>query len=116
MNTLALKGIEKFKRMETRIGSCVFDNRLQILKKDCYIIKLARKPALALKLMLSKKNTLVTRAELVESVWDGRPTSSSTMNQTIYLLRNAFKALNDNRVQIKSISHAGYVLTDQSES
>lgn len=97
--------------MEMKLGDIIFDDKLQVLMKDEQIITLARKPTFMLKKMLSHKNELVTKAMLVDSVWDGRDTSLATINQTMYLLRKAFKALNDNSIVIKSVKHSGYVLT-----
>lgn len=97
--------------MEMNLGHCIFNDKLQVLMKDEQIITLGRKPTFMLKKMLCHKNELVTKAMLVDSVWDGRDTSLATINQTMYLLRKAFKALNDNSIVIKSIKHSGYVLT-----
>ena len=96
-----------------KLGNCIFDDKLQTLKNERNVVLLARKPSLVLRQLLAQKNELVTREVLIDSVWDGRTTSLSTMNQTIYLLRKAFKALNDDSVVIKSIRHSGYVLTNE---
>lgn len=77
-------------------------------------IRLTEKECMLMKLLIERKNQVVSREEILERVWGYRfSTSSRTIDNFIVRLRRYFEADSKNSTFIHSVRGVGYRFTDR---
>ena len=77
-------------------------------------IRLTEKECMLMKLLIERKNQVVSREEILERVWGYRfSTSSRTIDNFIVRLRRYFEADPKNSAFIHSVRGVGYRFTDR---
>jgi len=92
------------------IGKFEFDSQIDILKLDNSEVKLEPLPAKFLCFLIQHRGEVVTREQLLVSVWQNRVVSDDSIRKVVKKLRQAF---NDDARQpsyIKTVSMQGYSL------
>jgi len=92
-----------------RFGKAEFDQAALRLKIDGKPRKLERKPAQVLELLLLHAGEVVTREELMETVWEGRVVVENVLSTAVGKLRNELAGVD--AVQIETVPRVGYRLT-----
>lgn len=92
-----------------RFANVEFDEATMTLVVDGVCVSLERRPLQVLTELLHHPNEVVTREELFESVWNGRPTVDNVLANAITKLRKALGA--DAGSRIINIPRVGYRLT-----
>lgn len=91
-----------------RFGSAVLDERSLTLSVNGDAIEIERKPLEVLLHLLHHAGEVVTKDELIASVWPGRILSDSTMTSCLYKLREALR--DDDQTIVKTVHGYGYRL------
>jgi len=89
-----------------RFGSAEFDESRFVLLVGGQTVEVQRKPLEVLALLLRNSGEVVTREELLERVWDNRPTVEHVINNALAKLRSALGA--DNAASILTQPRVGY--------
>jgi non-specific serine/threonine protein kinase len=89
-----------------RFGSAEFDESNFVLLVDGRAADVQRKPLEVLALLLSNAGEVVTREELLDQVWDNRPTVEHVINNALVKLRAALGGTN--AAMIVTHSRVGY--------
>jgi non-specific serine/threonine protein kinase len=89
-----------------RFGTAEFDEVRFELRIDGEAVAVQRKPLEILAYLLAHPGEVVTRDELLESVWDGRPTVDNVVANAMAKLRSALGP--DNAARIVTQSRVGY--------
>src|SRR5215831_20507039 len=92
-----------------RFGSAEFDEAQFELRVAGLSVEVQRKPLEILDLLLTHAGEVVTKEELLETVWEGRPTVENVIANAMTKLRNALGE--DNARQIATQPRVGYRLT-----
>jgi DNA-binding response OmpR family regulator len=92
------------------IGKYTFIPAERLLKCGTEEMQLSQNEALTLKLLYDKRNTIVSRAELIIGIWGEVHLIDkfNLLNNIIYLLRSKLRG--DATVSIKTVSKIGYKL------
>ncbi len=72
-----------------RFGRAEFDESRFELRVDAQVVDVQRKPLEILALLLSQPGEVVTKQELLDIVWDGRPTVDNVVANALSKLRTA---------------------------
>lgn len=86
-------------------GTAEFDEAKLELRIDGVIVAIERRPLSLLAKILEHADQVVTKRELLQSVWDGRVTVENVLANAMAKLR---KALGDNALQLVTIPRVGY--------
>ncbi|WP_370305192.1 protein kinase domain-containing protein [Sinimarinibacterium flocculans] len=89
-----------------RFGGIEFDTQRNELKRDGQPVSIEPKPLAVLAQLLLHAGEVVTKAELIESVWGGRPISEQVVPNAFAKLRRALGAAHATR--IVTVSRYGY--------
>ena len=96
-----------------RFGNAEFDQAAMRLKVDRKPRKLELKPAQVLELLLRHAGEVVTREELMDTVWEGRVVVDNVLSTAVGKLRDALADVD--AVQIETVPRAGYRLVGSIE-
>jgi len=96
-----------------RFGNAEFDQAALRLKIGGKPRKLERKPAQVLELLLQHAGEVVTRDELMQTVWDGRATVEHVLSTAVGKLRNELAAIE--AIRIETVPRVGYRLVGSIE-
>ena len=89
-------------------GAFELDTIAHQLRRDGEAIRLPPKAVDALELMVSCSGQLVSRNQLVQSLWGDRIVNEQGLNQLIYLLRQALGRNADGQQWIETVPKRGY--------
>lgn len=89
-----------------RFGTAEFDAVRSELRVGGVAVEVQRKPLEILAALLARPGEVVTKDELLESVWLGRPTVENVIANAVTKLRSALGA--DNAVRIVTLPRLGY--------
>ena len=89
-----------------RFGNVEFDEARFDLRVGGEKVAIQRKPLEILALLLARAGEVVTKEELLDSVWGGRPTVENVLPNAITKLRGALGA--QNAARIVTLSRMGY--------
>src|SRR5689334_17070689 len=92
-----------------RFGDCEFDESRFELTVRGVRAEVQRKPLEVLAFLLRNVGEVVTRDELLERIWDGRPTVEHVINNALVKLRNALGEADGARIVTKP--RVGYLFT-----
>ncbi len=92
-----------------RFGTAEFDETRSTLRVDGDPVDLEQRPLQVLTLLLQHPDEVVTREELFESVWAGRPTVDNVLANAVDKLRRALGA--GNAARIVTLPRVGYRLS-----
>lgn len=81
-----------------RFGSAEFDEARFELRVDAVPVDIQRKPLEILACLLAHAGEVVTKEELLDSVWEGRPTVENVIANAVAKLRGALGAQNADRI------------------
>jgi len=91
-----------------RFGDAEFDESRRELRVAGLTVEIEPRPLLVLAALLRRADAVLSRHELIDYAWEGRPTVNHTLSNAILKLR---KALRDEQGQrIVTIQRAGYKL------
>ena len=96
-----------------RFGNAEFDQAAMRLKVDRKPRKLESKPAQVLELLLRHAGEVVTREELMETVWEGRVVVDNVLSTAVGKLRDVLADVD--AVRIETVPRAGYRLVGSIE-
>lgn len=96
-----------------RFGNAEFDQAALRLRIDGKPRKLERKPAQVLELLLVHAGEVVTREELMETVWKGRVVVENVLSTAVGKLRSELAGVD--AVEIETAPRVGYRLTGSIE-
>ncbi|MBF9032428.1 alpha/beta fold hydrolase [Rhodobacterales bacterium HKCCE3408] len=94
--------------MKFRFSDCELDTRLLIFLKSGRPVTLEPQVLRMLTLFLERAGEVVSRDELVDTVWDGRIVSDSTISTRINAVRRAIGDNDRNRRLVETLSKRGY--------
>lgn len=89
-----------------RFGSAAFDESRFELRIDGAPVEVQRKPLEILSVLLARPGEVVTKEELLDGVWLGRPTVENVLANAVAKLRAALGA--DNAARIVTVPRVGY--------
>ncbi len=92
-----------------RFGAVEFDEARMMLSVDGRTIELEQRPLQLLAVLLRYPDEVVTREELFESIWAGRPTVDNVLANAVAKLRKALGEIEGAR--IVTLPRVGYRLT-----
>lgn len=81
-----------------RFGRTEFDESRFELRVDGRVVDVQRKPLEVLSLLLSKAGEVLTRQELLDTVWEGRPTVDNVVANALTKLRTALGEPDGSRI------------------
>jgi len=81
-----------------RFGTAEFDEAQFELRVAGATVELQRKPLEMLRLLLTRAGEVVTKDELLATIWDGRPTVENVIANAMTKLRTALGEDNSNRI------------------
>ncbi len=110
-----MRGLSDDPRAPIRVGSWRFYPELNRIRDANSVIHLEPKAALALKLLVERAGKLVTRQELLETVWADVVVSDDALTQVIIKLRKALGDDARNPRYIQTIPKRGYCLLAEAE-
>ncbi len=91
-----------------RFGGVVLDGRSLDLRVDDAPVKLEPRPMELLLYLLRHPGEVVTKEELLENLWGGRPLSESVLTKTMAKLRQGLR--DESQILIKTVHGFGYRL------
>lgn len=89
-----------------RFGTVEYDEARGELRVAGEAVEVQRKPLDILSLLLTHPDEVITKEELLETVWEGRPTVENVLANAITKLRNALGE--DNAARIVTVPRIGY--------
>lgn len=91
------------------IGECVFDTSRGLLLRQGHPVKLRPKTFALLSHLVGKTGHVVSKSELMESVWPGLFVTEDSLTQGVRELRKALR--DDSQSIIRTVSGRGYLLS-----
>jgi serine/threonine protein kinase/DNA-binding winged helix-turn-helix (wHTH) protein len=89
-----------------RFGTAEFDESRFELRVSGLPVDVQRKPLEILSILLAHAGEVVTKEELLEAVWEGRPTVENVLANAVAKLRNALG--DENAARIVTLPRVGY--------
>lgn len=89
-----------------RFGTAEFDSARLALRVDGHEVSIQRRPLEILERLLRHAGEVVTREELMEDLWGGRPTVDNVLHNAVNKLRTALGERNGSFV--RTVSRVGY--------
>jgi serine/threonine protein kinase/DNA-binding winged helix-turn-helix (wHTH) protein len=108
-----LTGGESHSSYRYRFGSAEFDEARFELQVAGISVDVQRKPLEILKYLLRRAGEVVTKSELLDEVWEGRPTVENVVATALAKLRSALGE--ENAARIVTQARVGYRLTGHVE-
>ena len=75
--------------MRFAFGDCVLDSQRHVLERDGIPVQIEPKAFDLLVFLLQRRDRVVSKAELLEAVWDGRSVSDAALTTTVRTVRKA---------------------------
>ena len=98
--------------MQYTIGNWTYDKSLGELSNGDKVLKPRLKVLMLLETLVAQQGSLVTRDELIASIWDGNHlTGDKALNSVVYALRTILNEGAKGPNAIQTVPKRGYILT-----
>lgn len=89
-------------------GPYQLDLSRRVLLRDDATVALSHKALELLRVLISRPGELVTKDELITSVWHGEPISDANLTQHVFMLRKALQERSRDHLYIATVPGEGY--------